>query len=370
MKYYILAIPFLFLFTFCSFGGSGKNYFFTKIFDYADIAIDQHVTTIYLVDGQTGFLLATDDNKIMLAGGKSSTQSAIFLRSADGGKSFEERLFGNGTLEDISCSADGKTYYLLCGQFGNEDDRLPSDYQILRSQDIGTTWSEVYLFRDSNLSNVWFLNDSIGFTADIIKPTNEDLTVREVLYKTTDGGKTWSKVDVDMDDLTVCTITPDRKLLGRYMEDGKMAYWQMDIDELIPLKIEVKAPESGLDIYGDIVTDPLTGLHYISLANLDKKVDYIYCLETQESIKTPSPNYGFNVYGDFIGIYSSSSLNQYNSKYRYSCDKGKTWHTETLPGMFHSTSHCLYGEGYLWTTCSEGGDLRNPLMVRVPPLVK
>lgn len=345
------------------------NWFATRIFIYESPAIDQSINQIYIVDEKTGFLLGDDFLKVFDKGGTEKDQSAYFFRSVDGGKSFEKQIFRKGRLDYISRSADGKTFYMIYAQFGEDDTIKPSNYQILKSTDMGKTWEYLYLFEDKFLTGVLFYNDTIGFASVLEEPIGYDI---KVLYQTRYGGKTWKAVPVDIDNLSLNIITPEGKIMGRYVEN-EQAVWEMEIKDLIINKIPLDY-SNKFDIVGFIQTDPVTNLHYVKLwtkmPEYDEKIKIeciLLCIETGEKIGLPDYSTNFNIYGDYIGVRCGLKSNKYITQYYYSEDKGKTWKAETPKCIVSSAACGLYGKGYAWlTTPMEIDSIYCPLMVRIP----
>ncbi|MDR3338826.1 MAG: hypothetical protein LBT25_01810 [Candidatus Symbiothrix sp.] len=356
----------------CKYGFTepSDNWFTTQIFQYESSVIDQDIINIYPVDERIVFLLGTDDDKVRQQGGTRKDQSALFFRSVDGGRTFEKQVLDKGVLESVSRSADGKSFYMVCARFGEDDERKPSNFQLLKSTDTGKTWTDLYLFEDKLLDKVQFFNDSTGFASVRQEPIGYHLPV---LYKTSDGGKTWTPTKVDMDNKSIDLITPEGKLLGRYVED-EPAIWEMDINDMAVKRIPLSIPD-GFHIADFIQTDPITKFHYVQLMtrapNYDMDIEEEYlllCIETGEIIQLPDNAFHYNIYGDYIGVLGGLKANYNIAQYYYSEDKGKTWKAET-PKCFILFAHPgLYGKGYVWVMCSMPvDDIPYPLLVRIPP---
>ena len=349
------------------------NWFATRIFQYESSAIAQNISQIYMTDEKTGFLLGNDFEKVTDMGGSDKDQSAYFFRSTDGGRTFEKQILGKGILEYISSSADKKSFYMVCARFTEEDTTKPSNYQILKSKDTGRTWENLYLFEDKNLAEVLFLNDTIGYASIIEDPVGYDI---KVLYQTADGGKTWKPAQVDMENKSLDLITPEGKIMGQYIED-EQAVWKMDINDMIVKRIPLDFPEN-LYIIGFIQTDPIANLHYVELRTKTPYGDkgmvveyFLLCIETGEKIQLPDNAFGWNIYGDYIGVLGGLKENQYIAQYYYSEDRGKSWKAETPKCIVCSAARSLYGKGYVWATTPMRVDsIYCPLMVRIPPAEK
>lgn len=364
IKTYALILITMFSLISCLFNRpkASENYFFTKLFDFSTIATDQHITSIYVVDDNTGFLLAKDKREIdWVRDGLTKAATVIFMRSTDGGRTFERQILGEGELKNLSCSTDKKSFYMLWGRNTEHQAKKPEEWAVLRSTDRGETWDEIYVFKDKRVAGVLFFDDNIGFADVVEEPVGYNVNT---LYKTTDGGASWEPTKIDVDEVSLALITPNRKLMGE-LYGIQSYYWQMDIDSLRPERISIENPPEGV-FSRDLQADPVTGLHHLRLTNFDNNTDYLYCLETKELLKVPSPCYEFNVYDGYIGISSEWPENSFVKQYHYSTDNGKTWRTETLPGRFAVNPVGMYGRGQYWMMCMLANDIQYPLMIRIP----
>jgi hypothetical protein len=349
---------------------ASENWFATQIFQYDNSVIDQFSEKIYLLDENTGIILGNDEEKVLREGKKEKDQTAVFFRSIDGGRSFERRDFGNGYLKYISLSTDKKSLYMLCARFTEYNAVLPSNFQLMKSVNSGETWEDLYLFKEKLISKVLFYDDSIGFASALEDPIGYDSAM---LYKTVDGGKSWRPVfQIDMDNKSLNLITPEGMLTGQYLDDPP-AVWQSDIRELKEMHRPLDFSDD-LRICSDIQPDPVTGRHYCMLMTRSEHVpekdvrEFLYCIETGETLPLPVHSFHFNVYGDYIGVLGGCKDNYYIAQYYYSYDKGRYWETETPRSIRLSGSPGLYGKGYVWSMFSgRADDIYCPLMVRIPP---
>lgn len=334
-----------------------ENYFFTKISEFDN---NELTGKVFLLNEQTGLFfysypvpphdIAANEHIIGI------------YKSTDGGKTLKKIEIGEGEYEHFTRSIDKKGLYLIVAL--NRPDRNIRGYKLYSSLDEGESWQEVYTFEDKRFGGLVFFNDMTGFAEIIQDPIGYD---DPYLLKTENGGLSWTRLNVNVNELSLECGTTDERIMGTDIQYNNVV-WEMNIhtQEIKRTRLEIA---DSLAIYGLIISDPVTRKHYVKITNKEydkREKEWIYCLETKEQIEIPDTSYGINVYNDnYISILGAERSNTFMSRFFYSTDRGKTWHKEVPPCHLIGTFD-LYGKGIFWSMAEYGDHIVWPLMVRIP----
>lgn len=133
-----------------------------------------------------------DNRRGYVAGGSK------IIYTADGGKSWETQFADTSSASDCKEAIRGMTF-----QNPNNGWAVGHCGQLLHTDD-GHNWSKMEKFTTNRLRSVRFINKSVGY---IVGDANRE---PGVLYRTTDGGKTWKAILKNTPDLHRITLTDKR----------------------------------------------------------------------------------------------------------------------------------------------------------------
>lgn len=117
-----------------------------------------------------------DPNTLLIAGGTQSRDTAVILKSTDGGMNWTNVFYQPGTWLKSLCFIDSLRGFAV-----------GDNSQILSTSDAGNSWTPITTpIAGRNLNSIVFLNSDTGFIAGGLKDS-----IRTIL-KTTDGGTIWT----------------------------------------------------------------------------------------------------------------------------------------------------------------------------------
>lgn len=131
----------------------------------------RNVYGIVFANGQNGMCAATNP----------ANGANIFRRSTDGGQSWTVTS-SNQRRYMLMASRNANEYWALAGMAPDMDTSL------YRTTNSGTTWSKVNVGSSQTMTDVFFLNDQLGWAVG----------QRGFIAKTTNGGQTWTNRNIDL----------------------------------------------------------------------------------------------------------------------------------------------------------------------------
>lgn len=218
-----------------------EDYFFTEIFPHEkEFGIYPEVHIIYPVNEKIIFLLGNDEYVVS----NEKKQNAYFFSSVDGGKKFKKQTLGNGYLENIHATDDGRNISLIKRVYY---DSYNFKYQLLHSVDAGEHWTTFDFFDNKKLECAAFITADTGIVYVSEDPVGYDT---QNLYKTTDGGISWKKVFVENSDKYYnCRYCLGQSLLALDKENNKIL--DLDIETMNYKFLDINIPKH-LDIYSEM----------------------------------------------------------------------------------------------------------------------
>ena len=331
-----------------------QNYSFTELFKYENVYKDQAITGIYLLSETEGILLGEDSRE---CGIRALDYPAIVLKSEDGGKTFVRQSLGIGKLCEFNISADKKRCYIIQSVHNSETGRVDT-YHIWYSADKGKSWDKLYTMQGQKLLDVLFYDEHIGFIS------TQDKTSAMSLYKTTDGGKSWSLLPSDdVTDRVAGIITTDGFIIGWYLSQTNHL-WKMNIRTGCFEDIKMNIPDNY--IVNSIRQNASTHECYALCREKEWSEEcrfLLYNINTASAIHVDFPIRKFHTDGDHISAVGWERGNDMKKYYFYSNDAGRIWNRE-VPRCTVLSQYGLYSNGAFWSIAEVGGDLVWPLMVR------
>lgn len=332
------------------------NYFFTEVSTYLEDKISRcpEIHDIIALNKDTLFLLG--NNKDTVA--SPQEHKAYVLRSTDGGRTFETRILCDGFPNKMSVSEEAGMLCISCTQYLENGKKR---YPVFTSSSVGKEWEELNMPKDKRPAFVGFVTKDIGIVHMMEDPIGYSI---QTLYKTTDGGKSWQFVSVNLDSFNWFRLTENATLFALDFRRKKIL--RMNINTLECQEDKIDIPDN-LAIYGPLIINPLTKEVSIMLSGIEDdfgKEYYLYNLNNKQMLTLPVPSYSISLYGDYIAV---EGYNNAVTKYHYSYDYGKTWYTETPKEWFAMGPFEMYGRGYMWTIANAFRYSKGwPLMGRIP----
>ena len=172
---------------------AGKTWFSQEMDSPAKMLFD-----IKMLNKMEGFVCAATDEDI-------TKSNALILRTVDGGKSWQEVYRSQRPFETtwkVSFPSEKVGYVTI--QSYNPDPEVKQQ-RIAKTTDGGKTWTEVDLVVDhaARQFGIGFIDEEVGFVGTV-----------QTGFKTEDGGKTWSKTDLGVACNKIRIYSSDEKTYG------------------------------------------------------------------------------------------------------------------------------------------------------------
>lgn len=138
------------------------------------------ILDVKFLDAKVGFLCAASDTEI-------ARSHALILKTTDGGKTWAKKYESQRPFENTwKCAFPTDKVGYATIQSYDEDPRATKRY-VAKTIDGGETWTELALVDDAKVREfgVGFLDEAVGWVG--AAPGG---------FQTTDGGKTWSRVEL------------------------------------------------------------------------------------------------------------------------------------------------------------------------------
>lgn len=143
---------------------------------------DQNISDMLFIDENNGFIVGTNWDQENFIENRLDSNNAVVFKTRNGGEIWEKKDLGKGEVKKIV-----KNDYALYTIVNNySKDLILAKTRLLKSDDLGENWEEVYTF-SLYMRDILF-QDNIGVTI------GRDLVINSPFWKiyyTTDYGNTW-----------------------------------------------------------------------------------------------------------------------------------------------------------------------------------
>lgn len=168
--------------------------------------------SIQMIDAQTGWAIQEESREILRPGSRTEYPwplEGYILRTVDGGKTWQNASPPTGAYSPGGFFAlDANTAWASDNHSGSINGMTSS---LWRTSDGGRTWQpgQPFLIAETGSEFYWparmqFIDQNTGWLLASIEVGMNGYTLREVLFRTTDGGDTWEKVNDFLKDLGTC----------------------------------------------------------------------------------------------------------------------------------------------------------------------
>ncbi len=146
-------------------------------------------------------------NYIIVGGVNIGYQNSVWIsRSKDEGNSWENLTTGSYQSISKLINSPDSTIYAITGTYGRSGMGGNTDY-IIRSIDDGNSWQKVFFISNSIITINFEFIKSIGCNSDGTVFVSSD----RALYRSTDKGSTWVKIDSSAQHVNLINFVYDRR---------------------------------------------------------------------------------------------------------------------------------------------------------------
>jgi photosystem II stability/assembly factor-like uncharacterized protein len=167
--------------------------------------------SIQMIDAQTGWAIQEESREVLRPGSRTEYPWPVegyILRTMDGGKTWQNVTPPTGAYSPGGFFAlDANTAWASDNLTGRLD--MPTTL-VWRTTDGGSTWQpgQPFLIAETGTEFYWparmqFIDRNIGWLLASVE-VGMGNSLREVLFRTTDGGDTWERVNSFLEDLGGC----------------------------------------------------------------------------------------------------------------------------------------------------------------------